>query len=76
MFWQLKEAHSLAGKTTTTQTALLVKTGHDVKGFGLAVQQARLRAGKKSRVPAHRCTNPHAALWEQRACSSKSCPQV
>lgn len=39
--WQLKGTRSLAGKATATQKALLAKTEHEVKGFGLAMAKQR-----------------------------------
>lgn len=59
--WQLSEA----GKTTTTQTALLVKTGAQCERFwfGSAAGEAESWNAELG-ASAHGGTKPHAALWE------------
>lgn len=63
--WQSKGTRSLAGKATATQKALLAKTGHEVKGFGLAM--AKQRTAKQKWIATHSCLHAHAALREQQA---------
>lgn len=71
--WQLREA----GKTTTTQTALLVKTGAQCERFwfGSAAGEAE-SWNAELRASAHGSTKPHAALWGTLAFSNKSYPRV